>query len=132
MREDNSTTEVCPYAYVTPATDRSPYDVESFDREGRDVIAGINCLSAASFASRYANKEGRTFPQAIAHRGYGKTYTENSIKAFEDAVNVGAHALETDVHLSKDGTVVLSHVKISSISCQFTEQCTNAGRRMLI
>lgn len=30
--------------------------------------------------------------------------------AFEAAVKIGAHALETDVHLSKDGVVVLSHV----------------------
>ena len=30
--------------------------------------------------------------------------------AFEGAVNVGAHAIETDIHLSKDGVVVLSHV----------------------
>jgi phosphatidylglycerol phospholipase C len=29
--------------------------------------------------------------------------------AFQGAVDVGAHALETDVHLSADGVVVLSH-----------------------
>lgn len=33
---------------------------------------------------------------------------------FEAAVKIGAHALETDVHLSKDGVVVLSHVSRSS------------------
>lgn len=31
---------------------------------------------------------------------------------FRAAVEVGAHALETDVHLSKDGVVVLSHVSL--------------------
>jgi len=31
--------------------------------------------------------------------------------AFKGAVEVGAHAIETDVHLSKDGVVVLSHVR---------------------
>jgi phosphatidylglycerol phospholipase C len=30
--------------------------------------------------------------------------------AFKGAVEVGADALETDLHLSKDGVVVLSHV----------------------
>lgn len=30
--------------------------------------------------------------------------------AFEGAVEVGAHALETDLHLSKDDVVVISHV----------------------
>ena len=49
-------------------------------------------------------------PQAIAHRGYTAKYPENSIRAFEDAVEAGAHALETDLHLTKDGVVVLSHV----------------------
>lgn len=29
--------------------------------------------------------------------------------AFKAAVEIGAHALETDVHLSKDGVIVLSH-----------------------
>jgi glycerophosphoryl diester phosphodiesterase len=32
--------------------------------------------------------------------------------AFIGAVKVGAHALETDIHLSKDGVAVLSHVSI--------------------
>jgi glycerophosphoryl diester phosphodiesterase len=30
--------------------------------------------------------------------------------AFKGAVEVGTHAIETDLHLSKDGIVVLSHV----------------------
>lgn len=30
--------------------------------------------------------------------------------AFVGAVKAGAHAIETDIHLSKDGVVVLSHV----------------------
>lgn len=33
--------------------------------------------------------------------------------AFKGAVGVGAHALETDLHLSADGVVVLSHVSRS-------------------
>jgi glycerophosphoryl diester phosphodiesterase len=31
--------------------------------------------------------------------------------AFRGAVEVGADAIETDIHLSKDGVVVLSHVR---------------------
>lgn len=30
--------------------------------------------------------------------------------AFRGAVEAGVHAIETDVHLTKDGIVVLSHV----------------------
>ncbi len=32
--------------------------------------------------------------------------------AFRGAVDIGAHAIETDVHLSADGVVVLSHVSL--------------------
>lgn len=62
------------------------------------------------FSSNPQNKEGgRTFPQAIAHRGYKAKYPENTMGAFAGAIDVGAHALETDVHMTKDGVVVLSH-----------------------
>ncbi|KAH7026106.1 PLC-like phosphodiesterase, partial [Microdochium trichocladiopsis] len=48
-------------------------------------------------------------PLAIAHRGYCAVAPENSLLAFRKAVEVGAHAIETDLHLSKDGVVVLTH-----------------------
>jgi len=48
-------------------------------------------------------------PQCIAHRGYKAAYPENTMGAFRGAVGVGAHAIETDLHISKDGVVVLSH-----------------------
>lgn len=54
------------------------------------------------------NREG--VPQAVAHRGYKASYPENTMGAFRGAVEVGAHAIETDLHLSKDGVVVISHV----------------------
>ncbi len=50
-------------------------------------------------------------PQAIAHRGYKAAHPENSMGAFKGAVEVGAHAIETDIHLSKDDIVFLSHVR---------------------
>ncbi|OAQ80925.1 transcriptional activator protein acu-15 [Purpureocillium lilacinum] len=51
----------------------------------------------------------RRIPQAIAHRGYKAAYPENSMAAFRAAARVGAHAIETDVHLSADGVAVISH-----------------------
>jgi glycerophosphoryl diester phosphodiesterase len=32
------------------------------------------------------------------------------MSAFKGAVEVGAHAIETDIHITRDGVVVLSHV----------------------
>lgn len=49
-------------------------------------------------------------PQNIGHRGYKAAYPENTMACFRGAVEAGADAIETDLHLSRDGVVVLSHV----------------------
>ncbi len=43
--------------------------------------------------------------------------------AFKGAVDVGAHGIETDVHITKDGVVVLSHVSEASQRCTYTHTC---------
>lgn len=72
----------------------------------------------ASFAFARKDVSGIRKPQAIAHRGYKAMFPENTMGAFKGAVNVGAEALETDIHLSKDGVVVLSHVGWPSYSAR--------------
>ncbi|KAK0516126.1 hypothetical protein JMJ35_002160 [Cladonia borealis] len=52
---------------------------------------------------------GEKLPQTIAHRGYKAKHPENTMGAFQGAVKAGAHAIETDIHLTKDEVVVLSH-----------------------
>jgi hypothetical protein len=64
----------------------------------------------ATFAFARKDVSGTRKPQAIAHRGYKAKFPENTMGAFKGAVDVGADAIETDIHLSKDGVVVLSHV----------------------
>lgn len=49
------------------------------------------------------------FPQSIAHRGYKALFPENTLIAFEGALKSGADGIETDVHLSRDGEVVITH-----------------------
>ena len=39
----------------------------------------------------------------FAHRGFRSKYPENTILAFSNAVEAGAHGIEFDVHLSSDG-----------------------------
>ncbi|KFY22435.1 hypothetical protein V491_02805 [Pseudogymnoascus sp. VKM F-3775] len=56
-----------------------------------------------SFALAKKNADGQRRPQAIGHRGYKAAFPENSMAAFEGVVKVGADAIETDVHLTKDG-----------------------------
>jgi glycerophosphoryl diester phosphodiesterase len=43
------------------------------------------------------------------HRGASCEWPENTIESFARALQVGATALETDAHLTRDGRVVLSH-----------------------
>ncbi|MFT3771329.1 MAG: glycerophosphodiester phosphodiesterase family protein [Minicystis sp.] len=48
-------------------------------------------------------------PRLYAHRGAARELPENTLPAFRRALAVGATALETDVHLTRDGQVVLCH-----------------------
>ncbi|CCG83344.1 Glycerophosphoryl diester phosphodiesterase [Taphrina deformans PYCC 5710] len=48
-------------------------------------------------------------PQSIAHRGYKALFPENTMIALEGALRSGADGIETDVHLSRDGIVVIAH-----------------------
>lgn len=48
-------------------------------------------------------------PLVIAHRGASAYKPENSISAFEEAIKMKADYIETDVHLTKDGIVVIMH-----------------------
>jgi glycerophosphoryl diester phosphodiesterase len=45
----------------------------------------------------------------IAHRGYSTRYPENTLLAFEKALAAGADMIELDVHLSRDGRLVVIH-----------------------
>jgi len=49
------------------------------------------------------------YPRVIAHRGFPLDHAENTLGAFQAALDAGADILETDVHLSKDGVVVVAH-----------------------
>ena len=44
-----------------------------------------------------------------AHRGASGYYPENTMLAFEKAVELGCTGIETDVHMTKDGHLVLIH-----------------------
>ena len=48
-------------------------------------------------------------PGIAAHRGGSLLWPENTLFAFHKAIELGVHALEFDVHLSRDGRAVVLH-----------------------
>jgi glycerophosphoryl diester phosphodiesterase len=57
----------------------------------------------------------RSLPIAISHRGLRATATENSISAFDAAIEAGAEAIELDVHASGDGVIYVHHDPVFTI-----------------
>ena len=48
-------------------------------------------------------------PSIIAHRGASAHETENSLAAFRRAVALGADGIELDIHVSRDGQLLVHH-----------------------
>ncbi len=48
-------------------------------------------------------------PWVIAHRGASAVAPENTMAAFRRAVEMGAECIETDLHLSRDGRLIIVH-----------------------
>ena len=51
----------------------------------------------------------RSWPLVAAHRGASVTHPENTLEAFEAAIQAGADLIELDVRLTADGVAVVSH-----------------------
>ena len=62
-----------------------------------------------SLRSHYLARKAPRGRWVIAHRGFSGLYPENTMSAFRAGVEAGADAIELDVHLSKDGEVVVMH-----------------------
>ncbi|HVN28510.1 MAG TPA: glycerophosphodiester phosphodiesterase family protein, partial [Candidatus Binataceae bacterium] len=48
-------------------------------------------------------------PRIFGHRGSAGTHPENTLPSFQAAYDLGARYLETDVHMTRDGEIVVSH-----------------------
>ncbi|MBI5650711.1 MAG: glycerophosphodiester phosphodiesterase [Chloroflexi bacterium] len=48
-------------------------------------------------------------PLVVAHRGGAALMPENTLAAFENALQLGVDQVECDVHLSKDGELIVMH-----------------------
>lgn len=68
------------------------------------LVALTAVLGRASAAA-----QGMIVPLFAAHRGGALLWPENSLLAFRNALALGVDFLELDVHLSRDGEVVVIH-----------------------
>jgi glycerophosphoryl diester phosphodiesterase len=57
----------------------------------------------------FANLDRQIWPAVVAHRGASALYPENTLPAFEGAIDAGADLVELDVRLSADGVPVILH-----------------------
>ena len=48
-------------------------------------------------------------PLTLSHRGHSIAYPENTMAAFRAAIEAGVDAIESDVHLTADGQLVMLH-----------------------
>jgi glycerophosphoryl diester phosphodiesterase len=71
-------------------------------RRARAVVATVLVLRAVSATAGAP-------VQVAAHRGGSLLWPENSLLAFRNALALGADLLELDVHLTRDGEVVVIH-----------------------
>src|SRR5829696_4803108 len=81
---------------------------------GRRRLVWISLVGLACFAALILRKgRKRAFsgdwPVNLAHRGASALAPENTIEAFRLAVEAGAGGFELDVHMTRDGHIVVIH-----------------------
>lgn len=72
------------------------------------LALGLVALTAVASSVTVA-AQGMIAPLFAAHRGGSLLWPENSLLAFRNALALGADFLELDVHLTRDGSVVVIH-----------------------
>jgi glycerophosphoryl diester phosphodiesterase len=75
----------------------------------RVAFVGFAFVVLLSLRKKRQSVAGRGWPVNLAHRGASARAPENTLEAFRLAVESGAGGLELDVHLTRDGHVVVIH-----------------------
>ena len=70
------------------------------------LLAIAPCCSSKSAVKQINND---TSIVVTSHRGYGGLYPENTILGIKEALKLGVHRIEIDVHQTKDSVLVLMH-----------------------
>ena len=72
-------------------------------------LAGLACFVALILRKGRRRSIRGEWPVNLAHRGASDMAPENTIEAFRLAVEAGAGGLELDVHMTRDGHIVVIH-----------------------
>jgi glycerophosphoryl diester phosphodiesterase len=72
-------------------------------------LAGLACFVALILRKGNKRTVRDEWPVNLAHRGASALVPENTIEAFRLAVEAGAGGLELDVHMTRDGHIVVIH-----------------------
>lgn len=76
----------------------------------RTFLTALGAFAATASWGRSFGADIVLPPRGLcAHRGAMATHPENTIPAFQEAIRLGAHMIEFDVQLSRDGELVLMH-----------------------
>jgi glycerophosphoryl diester phosphodiesterase len=75
------------------------------------AIYGVAVLTARPMPPHpwFAARAGEHVPLVFAHQGGENLRPSNTMLAFQHAVDLGADVLDTDLHMTKDGALVLMH-----------------------
>jgi len=73
------------------------------------TLAGLACSVALILRKGGRRARRDEWPVNLAHRGASSLAPENTIEAFRLALEAGAGGLELDVHMARDGHIVVIH-----------------------
>ena len=73
------------------------------------LAVGLGGLAAVALRRTGARELRSDWPKNVAHRGASALAPENTLEAFRLGVEAGASGLELDVHMTRDGGVVVIH-----------------------
>ncbi len=99
---------------VLPSTEL--VEKSSHQRSGRRIMLAaavvvVGALSAGAAFALIETAEFRRDTLVIAHRGASQGAPENTLAAFQQAIDEGADAIELDVQQTADGEIVVIHDK---------------------
>jgi len=73
------------------------------------LVVGFVIAKPAPAHPWFAPRAGDHHPLVFAHQGGENLWPSNTLLAFENSAELGADVLDTDMHLTKDGALVLMH-----------------------